>query len=388
MSLRKKTTSASIFIDFVPAELRENKRWEVTYYVKNPFTHELVRKANRVKPMKLISERRRLGKQMVANINKKLIEGWNPFRTSENTSVFKVMNNELELFIKRKTAEYNKGNLRFDTIRSYKSFARNIKEYINDQSQEDLTIFEFDTFYINEYLDYKYYDLENSARTRNNHLSFITTLFTYFISRKYISNNPAENIKPLDIQRQQKQIIPKSIRVLILNYLKKNNPNYLTLCLACYYCLIRRTELTKLKVSDVSLRQGIIYIHSANSKTKKSKPVTIPNNYVPYLANHLRKANNSDFLFSVNNYLPGPTKLEPKKISDDWDVVRKATDIPAYIKWYHLKDTGITELLLNGVPSIEVRDQARHYSIVQTEEYTPKEIMKAVGNIQENIKKF
>lgn len=388
MSVLKKPTQASIFIDYVPAELRENKRWEVTYYVKNPFSKKLIRKANRVKPMKSVTDRRKLGRQMVKNINKELEQGWNPYRTEENSAIFKVLIPEMDHFIARKNQEFKKNNLRKDTLRSYTSFVNMIKKYARENNHHDITIYDFDTYYINEYLDNLYYEKENSARTRNNHLSFISTLFTYFRSRKFIGHNPVENIKSIKIIKKEKHIIPKGVRSEIVNYLGKNNPNYLTLCLACYYCLIRRTELTKIKVSDVILRQGIIYITNANSKTKKSKPVTIPNNFIPYLVNHLKKANNRDYLFSTNNYLPGPLQLNPKRISDDWAKMRKETKIPDHYVWYHLKDTGITELLLNGVPSIEVRDQARHYSIVQTEEYTPKEIMKAVGNIQKNIKEF
>lgn len=388
MSSTQKLVKASIFVDYVPAELRENKRWEIIYYVKNPFTEKLIRKANRVKPMKSITDRRKLARQMVKNVNTKLERGWNPFRTAENASVFKHLTSELDNFITRKTAEHNKNNLRYDTLRSYKSFVSNIKLYLRENFQEDISIYDFNTFYINEYLDYRYYELENSSRTRNNHLSFINTLFTYFISRKYIDHNPAENIKTLKNQKKDKKIIPKGIRIAIQQYLKNTNPHYLTVCMACYYCLIRRTELTKIKVGDVSLRQGIINIKNEYSKNKKTQAITIPDNFNPYLIEHLKKANNNDYLFSADNFKPGKIQLKPKKISDEWSSLRKAVAMPKEFVWYHLKDTGITELLLDGVPTIKVRDQARHYSIVQTEEYTPKEILKAVGDIQHNKKSF
>lgn len=388
MSIRQKKVKASIFVDYVPAELRENKRWEVIYYVKNPFTKKLVRKANRVKPMKSITERRKLGRQMVKNINAKLHTGWNPFRTTENSDVFRYLFDEMDSFIARKKLEHKKGNLRFDTLRSYKSFVRNIKVFFTDCAMDEMAIFDFTTFQINEYLDNIYYEKENSARTRNNHLSFIRTLFTYFMSRKFIDHNPADLIKPMKNIKKDKKIIPQDIRSKIKSYLTTKNPNYLTLCLACYYCLIRRTELTRLRVSDVVLSQRIIYVKNENSKTKKSQAVTIPDSFMPYLIKHLSKANNNDFLFSARNFSAGPDKLAPKEISDYWDKIRTRAAIPREFKWYHLKDSGITELLSSGIPSIKVRDQARHYSITQTEEYTPKEIIRAVSEIQQNQVSF
>ncbi len=40
--------NVSIFVDYIPAELKENLTWEIVYYVKNPLTGKLVRKRNRV----------------------------------------------------------------------------------------------------------------------------------------------------------------------------------------------------------------------------------------------------------------------------------------------------------------------------------------------------
>ncbi|MBL4568645.1 MAG: hypothetical protein JKY69_02985 [Flavobacteriaceae bacterium] len=68
-----------ILVDYIPAELRENQTWEIVYYVKNPHTESLERKRNRVRPLKNITERRKLAKLLVSEINKKLRDGWNPF---------------------------------------------------------------------------------------------------------------------------------------------------------------------------------------------------------------------------------------------------------------------------------------------------------------------
>ena len=135
-------------------------------------------------------------------------------------------------------------------------------------------------------------------------------------------------------------------------------------------------------------RSGIIYLKNEYTKNKKAQAITIPDNYMPTLIDHIKKANNSDYLFSNDNYSPGQRQLDPKRISDEWTKLRNAINIPKEIVWYHLKDTGITELLLDGVPTIKVRDQARHYSIVQTEEYTPKEIITAEAEIKFNSNCF
>ena len=51
--------------------------------------------------------------------------------------------------------------------------------------------------------------------------------------------------------------------------------------------------------------------------------------------------------------------------------VATALKFPAEWKFYSLKDTGITDQIRAGRDLIEVRDQARHYSLEQTDIYTP-----------------
>jgi integrase/recombinase XerD len=38
-------------------------------------------------------------------------------------------------------------------------------------------------------------------------------------------------------------------------------------------------------------------------------------------------------------------------------------------QFYSLKDTGIVQMLIDGVPAIEVRNQAGHSSLEQTNQY-------------------
>ena len=139
-----------------------------------------------------------------------------------------------------------------------------------------------------------------------------------------------------------------------------------------YYCFIRRTEITKLKVSDVNLFKGFILVSAENSKNRKTEAVTIPNIFLPILAQHLTKAKNTDYLFSNNDFKPGAKQLTPKKISDEWAKFRNKEKFDDKFQFYSLKDTGITDLLNSGIPAIKVRDQARHYDLKITESYTAR----------------
>lgn len=381
MSTSQKPRNVVCLVDFVPAELRENKTWKIVYYVKCPFDNTLKRKENRVKPLKSITEKRKLGRRMVSEINKKLERGWNPLLNESEIKGFVKFSEASKLFIDRTAKEVKNQDKRIDTLRSYTSFLKNIERYLKEIKEHDMFVIKFTDELVRDFLDVIYYDRDNSARTRNNYLNFIKTFSDWLIRHKYIAINPTTRIELIPEKNKDRETIPDSTLSEIFSYLQKENSNYYVICLMCYFCFLRRTEITKLKVSDVILVNGIIYVNKNVSKNKKSQPITIPNVLMPVLANHLKNAKTGDYLFS-ENYLPGNTAITPKKISDEWVKIRSTLKLPKIYQWYSLKDTGITNMLKAGVPTISVRDQARHHSIIQTEAYTPKEILKANGDIK------
>ena len=115
--------------------------------------------------------------------------------------------------------------------------------------------------------------------------------------------------------------------------------------------------------------ESYISLHGCNTKNKKDESVTIPNEMARLLITHLQDAKNEDYLFSSNKFAPGPTQLTSKKVTTKWNEFRTKHSVNMNIQFYSLKDTGITDLLNSGVPSIKVRDQARHYDLKITEKY-------------------
>jgi len=377
-----------IFIDYVPAELHENKIWEIVYYILNPFTQTLERKRNRVKPLKSITERRRLAKRMIAEINNRLLNGWNPFLENPKTKEFTLLFDVFNLYLKHITIEYNDENLRFDTYRTYKSRIKILMEYIEERELQKILCYKFDDSIISDFLDYLRYEKNNSARTRDNYMTFINTLCLWMVSKKYLAVNTCESFKKINRKRKTRIIIPTEDRLKIFEYYKTTNMNYLVMCMTCYYCLARRTELSKIKVGDVNLKNSTLYIVADDSKSNKSAHVTIPNELSLLLKKHILNSKDSDYLFSDDNYAPGEKRFKPNKSTSNWKRMRSKIGLAFEIKWYSLKDTGITDLIVKGVDLISVRDQARHQNIKQTDEYTPKGMKKADPKIQNSGVKF
>ena len=386
MSKLQKTKILTPFIDYIPAELKERKTWVIEYYAIDPYetnpSKRLKRRRNRVKPMVNKTERRKFAKRIITNLNTKLAEGWTPFINEENKKSFTELKVIFEVFLKEVEQQIKKDVLRPDTLRAYNSYTNNFKKYLIDIRKENLFVNEFKEKLCRDFLNVIFFERNNSAKTHNNYLTFLGIISKWMIRKQYISNDPTKSISKIKETEKKRQIIPKTIRELIFKHFLKTNKGYHVLCLVAYYCLIRRTELTKLKVSDVILKNGIISIPGTISKNKKTQIVTIPLELMNFLVNHLNGSKNSDYLFSENKFKTGQKQLDPKKISDTWSKMRKALNIDDSYQWYSLKDTGITNYLQLGIPTIDVKNQARHHSISQTETYIPKTIMKAVDNIQ------
>ena len=190
----KNTPKRIAFIDYKPAELRDNKSWYIEYYAKNPQTEKLDRFRNRVPKMKSVQERRKYAKKMILAINQKLESGWSPFYENPNNQ-YKSLKDGLELYLKKLEKEVQDGIKRPDTLRAYKSFVSNLQRYIAEKHLDIKFLLNIDFFFVNNFLDYIYYEKNNSPSTYNNYLTYMKSFLEWAIGKGYIKQNPAEGIK-------------------------------------------------------------------------------------------------------------------------------------------------------------------------------------------------
>jgi len=379
----KNTSTRIIYVDYKPAVLQkgQNDEWRIVFFAKIPAQNEFKRFRKRVPPLSPNREREKYAKKMIAAINQKLDNGWSPFYEDTNVK-YKSLEYCTDLFLKMQEKEVIDGIKRPDTLRAYTSCIELLKKYFTDKKIQLKFLVELDTYTLQNYLDYLYYERKNSPSTYNNHLRLLNIFLTWCKTKCFINANPAESIKPKAKVQKKREVLTDEVKAKVRT-LHDTNFHYYVLCMLTYYCFIRRTELTKLKVGDVHLHGGYIVIDGENSKNRKTESVTIPNNLLDDLAEHLKKAKADDFLFSANNFTTGTKRLSPKKISDEWAKFRKAHKFDSKYQFYSLKDTRITDLLNSGISAIKVRDQARHYDLKITESYTARnkfadEMVKAV----------
>ena len=372
-NITKKSSNKLIFVDYRPAELKINKAWYIEYYVKSPSTDKLVRFRNRVPQIKTKRARELYAKKMIEAINIKLYNGWSPWYENPNNN-YKLISDAFELYINKLKKEMSDGIKRPDTLRAYTSFVSNVQRYIDEKQLAIKYLVEIDFRFVSGFLDYIYYEKNNSPATYNNYLAYFKAFLEWAKAKDYIKQNATDNIKNKPKIQKKREPLTQEVKACIKE-LKNTDFHFFVACMLTYFCLIRRTELTKLKVTDIRLIESRIILDGSITKNRKTDSVTIPDVFLPILAQHLQYAKNSDYLFSTDNFKPGRKQLTPKKILDTWAKYRNLYGFDSKFQFYSLKDTGIMDLLNSGIPSIKVRDQARHYDIKQTESYTTRNLI-------------
>ena len=358
-------------IEYVPAKISEGKEWCVYYYVLDPATNRLCRIRKKINRIKNLRERRKIGRKICEALNERLALGWNPMMEKTAPKSSTDIQDAFDAFLaaKKKTAEDN-------SLRCYRSFIDTMKRWLaaNVSSNGHFPAMAFSYQIANEFMS----DIDEndgiSAQTYNNYLRFFIILFNWMKEKGYIQENPFDSIK-----RKSKRLIKKKRRMMsdeelaaLTGFLRKNNTNYLAMCLCCYCCFMRPKEIALLKCGDIDLKKQTIHIRPEIAKNDNDSYRTIPDDMLPYF-NAIDLSDPKAYVFSDTpdyTFMPGRKKVLTQHIARYWsDVIRPACGFPMEVQFYSLKDTGITNMLGSGVPVSFVKQQADHHSLAMTSVY-------------------
>ncbi|MDR3351300.1 MAG: site-specific integrase [Prevotellaceae bacterium] len=355
---------------YIPARLTEGKEWFVSYYAIYPPTGQLRRKKIKLNRIRSVTQRRLVARKLIIDINEKLCNGWNPFVEDEAPKSYHKLMDVLVTYmaIQEKELEEN-------SLRSYRSYVKFICEYITHKLKTpEMYVCQFDRRAAADFMLSIKQNPKLSNRTYNNYLLFYKTLFNWIKQYNYIASNPFDGIMKIAKRKTQKirQLISPALRKALCDYLSKHNKNYLAMCMMCYYCFLRPNEISYLKVSDVDLANQIILIRKEIAKNDKDSTRTIPDVMLPYIQPLQLNGNKEQYLFSFDRqhqFVPGTKHANSREIARYWSHLRKIIGIPKEVQFYSLKDTGITNMLADGVAANFVQGQADHSSLAITSIY-------------------
>ena len=323
---------------------------------------------------------RQYGEALIKRLTEKLMQGWNPW-------VEMVQPLEYSSFddVCRKYEDYllkllKENNMREESVISYTSRIRVLKEWKETQKINLFYTYQFDCRLVGQFLDYVFVDRNNTIRTRNNYLSWLKTFCKYLLERGYIPTDPTASYSIVQRRGQLKNrdVIPDDVLADIRNWLMEHNRHYLLACYILHYLFVRPREMSYLKIDDFSVKRKTLLLHGTNTKNHNDAVLTLPDHVLKLMIDlRVFDSPGNYYLFS-DGFAPGKERRSEKSFRDYWHYhIRKNLKMTDRYKFYSLKDTGITNMLRANTDILSVRDQARHSSILITDIYTPKDIQNA-----------
>ena len=164
------------------------------------------------------------------------------------------------------------------------------------------------------------------------------------------------------------------------------------MCYLCYYCCVRPNEISLLRVKDISLSKQCVYISEDIAKNDCNSARVIPDNAMWVFEKLDLTAPDEYYLFGLDKkktFSPGVKRAEGREIARFWNnVVRKGLNWPMELQFYSLKDTGITNLLADGIAPNYVQGQADHSSLAITSVYACRVNKEAQNQLRKLPKPF
>lgn len=368
---------------FLPASLSKGKEWIVMYWVENPANGNKVRKRVKINRIKSIAERGKYAKKIIHEINEKLYSGWNPFLEEIAVRGFDSLQVAMDDFLNVKKRE-----LRHTSYRTYKSKNTILFDWLKENNLEQLHCISFTPSHALNFSRWLYDERQLSNRTFNNYIKHFDQTFEWLISNEYLTINPFSNIKMKAKEAKERIEIDGYHRRRILEYFKKSDQNMYMVSLMVYYTLLRPVEIMQLKPSNFNLKNQTISVSSAMSKTNTQRVCTIPDVMLAELKLwNFNQAKANQYIFGPQ-FLPADTHWDPREFSRKWAYMRDDIKIPKKMQLYSLRDTGIIQLLSDGVAPQEVMRQAGHSSLDMTTVYLKHANPKGSEQIKKKASSF
>ena len=347
--------------------MSSGRDWYIYYYVTNPATGKLQRvrmKLKRIDPLM----RKKVARKIMADIDARLALGWNPLTERAAPKAYHPIGEVMDHFLKVKTRELEEGSMR-----AYRSMSKFLMEWCGRHGMKgDMSIASFTSQAAREVMmDIEMND-KLSLRSYNNYLTFFVALFNWMVEQQYLPRNPFEGIrkKPKKRLKKNRRMLSDEELHRLIEHLKQENPRYLALCLMCYCCLMRGKEICLLRCRDIDLQRQTIRVSADIAKNDNTSFRTIPDAMLPFLE-CLDLSHPDWYVFSEHpSFNSGPGPVDGRNVARFWEQrVRKPLGWPMELKFYSLKDTGVTNMLNSGVPISFVQQQADHSSVAMTAIY-------------------
>lgn len=354
-------------LNYMPAVLKHQPShgWSIEYYVMDA-TGKLRRMVIRMNSIRKRFTRTADFKThcngVLCKLNTQLAGGWTPFGETQNTRLFTPIENVMEDYLSEKSKE-----LRPDTVINYRSFCKVFKDWIAGVCPKG-PISSFNKVLAVRFMDHLSKEKGLTGRGYNNRLKQARAFFGWALEKCYVKENPFADLKLKREATKQRILIPADARARITEYFVKKNPNYLVLCQLVFNALVRPKEASRLKISDIHLQEGYIWVTEDEAKTHYSRMAALTPRLREDIRSMIKGASPSMYLFG-HGFKPAVKPIRYQNFREEWTKMRVALKLPKEMQLYSLRDTGINEMLKCGIDPLTVMQHADHHDLSMTTRY-------------------
>ena len=371
--------------DFKPAKLFDadgdlSQRWFVFYYFRNPESGKYERFREMIPTsLKTRSDRYAKGKDLKEAMNKRLLEGFNPFVGMDPSKT-----NILDAII---YLDEIKSSLRKRTRDTYSCLLRRFKEFLVDKKVglSSLTVDEFNYIHAQKFMDYYKKEHKVTNRTYNYAVIHMRTFFNLLIEREWLQVNPFKKVKTLPVEETEiVAFTDDELKILRENLPGYNYDLYIVAGLI-YYCFLRPAEIMRLQVYHFHVDEGYISVPANVSKNKKQNTIDIPDNFIEELKQ--LDLNHPPTVYVFARHLKrGEKEAAPTRIAGYWREFANEFGIAKNI--YSLKHTGNGRASEMGISARDLQLHNRHSNLDMTQRYLDRFSKKVSTKVVKNFPKM
>lgn len=362
-ALRKNFSPKSEVLNFTYPKLHTGKSWYVDFTSFDPATGTMRRKKYMLDSVPKVTERRKRAAEIIESLLKLLRAGWSPWVNVDDNRGYTLLEDAL-----RKYEKYLEKLPKLKTRQSYGSRLNVLREYIGAQLLPPRYVYQFNTAFVGEFLDWLFFEREVTGRTRNNYRQWCSSLAAFFIEREYLSSNPVEKIRDVPEERKKRQPLSAGMLGKLREYLAGREPVFLLACMMEYYTFIRPEELTHLRVNDISIKNQCVFVSGEFSKNGRDAMVGLNEEIIRLMIDIRLFDNPGDCYIFGDKLRQCRVKASSEIFRRHWIKTRNHLKWGSEYQFYSLKDSGIRDLA-NAKGIVIARDQARHSDISTTNKY-------------------
>lgn len=335
----------------------------VDFYAFDPITGKQQRKKIYLDKYKSKKEKKLHANIIISTLTQKLLSGWNPWCDVKRSRSFTPFRDVIDRYL-----EYVAKTGRKKTIQNYSSRCKILEEYNATRFQPITYAYQYTRDFVMEFLDWILLDRDNGPRTRNNYKGWCSALGEFMKDRKYIDENPAASIPKIPEDEKKRQPLSPSMVRQMQRHLAKEDPHFLLAVMMEYYTFIRPSELSAIRINDISIKEQRIFVSRDISKNKRDGYVGLNETLIRMMLELGVFSHPGDCYLFSRGFRPDIRKMGPDIFNKRWATMRKALKWGSEYQFYSMKDTGIRDLA-NAEGIVIARDQARHTDISTTNKY-------------------